>query len=67
MPAGNYELRYAFGSSWYGDNRFFGADTIYAKDKDYYDFSQNSWEIMLYTSSKDGQKMDVKSIDPNDF
>ena len=67
MPAGNLELRYAYGSSWYGESKLFGENTRYAKDEEYYDFTRYSWEISLYTSSNSGQTMDVESIDASDF
>ena len=67
MPAGYYELRYAYGSNWYGESKLFGENTRYAKDEEYYDFSVYSWEISLYTTNSTGQSMDVEAIDANEF
>ena len=67
MPAGNLELRYAYGSNWYGEEQLFGEETYYAKDEEYYDFSNYTWEISLYTSSNVGQSMDVETIDADEF
>ena len=67
MPAGNLELRYAYGTTWYGEQKLFGDNTMYAKDEEYYDFSNYTWEISLYTSTNYGQTMDVESIDADEF
>ena len=67
MPAGNPELRYACGSTWYGESKLFGDSTRYAKDEEYYDFTNYTWEISLYTTSNAGSSMDVEYIDANDF
>lgn len=67
MPAGNFELRYAYGSTWYGESKLFGENTGYAKDEEYYDFSNYTWEISLYTTSNAGESMDVEYIDANEF
>ena len=67
MPAGNLELRYAYGSTWYGESKLFGENTAYAKDEEYYDFSNYTWEISLYTTNSTGQSMDVEYIDANEF
>lgn len=67
MPAGNLELRYAYGSTWYGESKLFGENTLYAKDEEPYDFSRYTWEISLYTTYGYGDSMDVESISPNEF
>ena len=67
MPAGKLELRYAYGSTWYGENKLFGDNTRYAKDEEYYDFSNYTWEISLYTTVSTGQDMDVEYIDADEF
>ena len=67
MPAGNLELRYAYGSTWYGEKYLFGEETRYAKDEEYYDFTNYNWEISLYTTLNTGQSMDVEYIGANDF
>ena len=70
MPAGNLELRYAYapyGSHWYGERYLFGDDTLYAKDEDYYDFTNYTWEISLDSSLYSGTNMDVEYIDEDEF
>ncbi len=70
MPSGNLELRYAYapsGSAWYGEKHLFGDDTRYAKDEEYYDFSQYTWEISLDSTLANGSNMDVEYIDENEF
>ena len=67
MPEGTLELRYAYGSTWYGENNLFGASTRYARDEDSYDFSNYSWEISLYTTQNTGMSMDVESISADEF
>ena len=67
MPAGNLELRYAYGSTWYGENKLFGENTRYAKDPDYYDFSSYTWEISFYTTNDTGQTMHVEPINADEF
>ena len=67
MPAGYLELKYAYGSTWYGESKLFGDSTRYARDEDYYDFTNYSWEISLYTTTSTGQGMDVEYIDADEF
>ena len=67
MPADNLELRYAYGTTWYGESKLFGDDTRYAKDEEYYNFSNFAWEISLYTEISTGQTMDVEYIDQSEF
>ena len=67
MPAGNLELKYAYGSTWYGESKLFGENTRYAKDEEYYDFTNYSWEISLYTTSNAGTSMDVEVINADEF
>ena len=31
VPLGTFEVRYASGTSWYGDEYLFGPDTVYSK------------------------------------
>lgn len=67
MPAGKLELRYAYGSTWYGESKLFGENTMYAKDEEYYDFTNYTWEISLYTTINSGQDMDVEYIGADEF
>ena len=67
MPAGNLELRYAYGDNWYGETKLFGDKTLYEKDKEYYDFANYTWSISLYTTANYGESMDVEAIDADEF
>ena len=67
MPAGNLELRYAYGSTWYGEGDLFGSDTRYAKVDRNYNFTTYSWEFSLYTTSNTGTSMDVEPINADEF
>lgn len=67
MPAGNLELKYAYGSTWYGESKLFGADTRYAKDEEYYDFTSYTWSITFNTTVNAGETMDVEPINADEF
>ena len=67
IPAGNLELKYAYGSTWYGESKLFGENTRYAKDEEYYDFTNYSWEIAFKPNSNIGGSMDVEPINADDF
>lgn len=38
IPLGKYEISYAFGETWYGDDKLFGTSTQYRKYPNNYDF-----------------------------
>lgn len=67
MPAGNLELKYAYGDAWYGETSLFGEKTLYAKDKEYYDFTNYTWEISFELSTDNGSTMHVKAIGADEF
>ncbi len=67
MPKGKLELRYAYGSTWYGETNLFGKETRYAKDEEYYDFSNYTWEISFNSTNNTGNTMDVETISANEF
>ena len=67
MPAGYFELRYASGSTWYGESKLFGDYTRYAKDEEYYDFSRYTWEITIKSNGNAGETMDVEEISADEF
>jgi hypothetical protein len=48
VPPGVYELRYAAGTVWYGPEHLFGDETYCARDTETMDFTQYTWEVMLY-------------------
>lgn len=72
MPTGDFELRYAVGSTWYGETDLFGPDTRYAKDKEYYpfesdDYSSTIWQVSFYASTAGGSTMYTESMDKDEF
>jgi hypothetical protein len=49
VPAGNYEMRYATGRTWYGEEALFGDDTIYNKaDSDFNIGYGSGYTVELY-------------------
>ena len=48
-PLGNYEVRYAAGDTWYGDNLLFGPDTSYSKADETFAFRQIGNEVQGFT------------------
>ena len=48
VPLGSYEIRYAVGNTWYGDDILFGPETEYAKADRRLDFKQTSTGISGY-------------------
>ena len=72
IPTGDFELRYAVGSTWYGEDDLFGPDTRYAKDKEYYpfecdDYSSTIWQVSFYASTAGGSTMYTESMDEDEF
>lgn len=51
VPLGNYELSYASGQDWYGEEHLFGAGTICAKADPEFRFYQDDTSIMGHTLS----------------
>lgn len=49
VPLGTYELRYAAGDQWSGEQTLFGADTIYRKLGGHYSFAREGQKILGYT------------------
>lgn len=48
MGVGTYEMKYACGDTWYGEEHLFGENTRYAKDKDDWVFeSGKGWTLTL--------------------
>jgi hypothetical protein len=49
VPAGNYEMRYATGRTWYGEEALFGDDTTYNKaDSDFNIGNGRGYTVELY-------------------
>ncbi len=49
VPLGNYELRYASGTNWYGEEQLFGSGTDFQKTDKVFDFYLNGSQIMGHT------------------
>lgn len=49
VPLGTYELKYAVGKNWYGNEHLFGPDTACSKAKDRFEFERHGDEITGYT------------------
>ena len=68
MPVGTYELRFASGSTWYGESQLFGSYTSYSKDPDAYTFSYGDvWTVTYYTTTNSSGGDSVKKISAADF
>lgn len=70
VPLGRYEMRYAFGRTWYGINHLFGPKTEYAKADDIFDFAIQGNQISGYTVELIRQmhgNLDTRPIDAKDF
>lgn len=70
VPLGNYEIRYASGDNWYGDEELFGADTSFNKADELFDFVETNYQISGYTITLyqvvDGN-LETKSINKDQF
>ena len=49
VPLGSYEIRYAAGDTWYGEDELFGPETSYNKADDLFTFSDTGYQISGYT------------------
>lgn len=49
VPLGNYEIKYATGTKWYGENLLFGPDTQYAKADDTFAFTEDAEGVYGFT------------------
>ncbi|NMC57384.1 MAG: hypothetical protein GYA50_09215, partial [Eubacteriaceae bacterium] len=70
VPLGSYELRYACGEKWYGEEYLFGKNTEYYKTDDTFDFTEdkkgyNGWTVEL-TYHADGN-LNSSEIKDDDF
>lgn len=53
VPLGDYELRYAVGQDWYGEEYLFGPNTSFYRADEIFDFTEdsegyNGWTVELY-------------------
>lgn len=70
VPLGRYEVYYATGDAWYGEEELFGPDTRYYKCDDTFDFTQdsegyNGWTLTL--TAVYGGNLDTDLVDESDF
>lgn len=49
VPLGTYEIKYASGETWYGDQKLFGTQTSYSKADELFTFSDTGYQITGYT------------------
>lgn len=49
VPLGVYEMRYASGEHWYGPEKLFGPDTVYAKADSLFNFRSDGQQYLGYT------------------
>ncbi len=70
MPLGTYEMRYATGKYWYGEEHLFGPATLYYRAEDRFNFRVNGTFVEGYTvelyKQIDGN-LETEEIDPEDF
>lgn len=70
VPLGTYEIKYASGENWYGEDKLFGKDTTYSKADELFTFSDTGYQITGYTITLytvvDGNLQTV-GIDPSQF
>lgn len=70
IPLGNYELRYANGIDWYGEDHLFGSNTSYSKSENILSFYRNGPQIMGHTIMLYNQingNMPTKDIEKSEF
>ena len=70
VPLGSYEIRYASGNNWYGDELKFGSKTSYNKADEIFTFSDTGYQVSGYTITLyqvvDGN-LQTRSIDESQF
>lgn len=70
VPVGTYEIRYASGSTWYGENYLFGPDTDYTKTDEEFAFRRtpdgySGYSVTLYKVAHGN--LSTSQIRPEDF
>lgn len=66
VPAGSYEMRYASGETWYGEDSLFGPDTSYSKADDDFTFGNgDGYTVELYKQANGN--LPTSSINKNNF
>lgn len=70
VPLGTYRVKYATGSTWYGEDHLFGPDTSYSEADKTFEFSVQGNQISGYTVELIRQRrgnLHTKSISANQF
>ena len=70
IPWGEYEIYYATGENWCGEDELFGEDTVYAKCDKTFVFSDNGTESLGWTlklTPTINGNLDVDNIDAEEF
>ena len=49
VPTGLYEIKYATGHKWYGENYLFGPETNYSKADSVFNFTYDDYQYSGYT------------------
>lgn len=65
LPIGNYKIKYAYGTKWYGVDNLFGENTNYVKIDQEFNFNSNGYKIELIRQINGNLK--TLSLDKNDF
>ena len=70
VPVGTYEIRYASGSTWYGENYLFGPETDYTKTDEEFAFRRtpdgySGYSVTLYKVAHGN--LSTSQIRPEDF
>ena len=66
MGLGTYYLKYACGTTWYGEDDLFGENTQYAKDEEDWPFEANKvWTLTL--QKQVGGNVHTEEIDEDEF
>jgi hypothetical protein len=70
MPLGSYEMRYAAGEVWYGEDALFGPSTAYSRADAAFDFVRGATQYEGYTVELTLQyngNLRVQDISPSEF
>ena len=67
VPGTDLELRYAYGTTWYGEELLFGDATRYARDEESYDFYNYTYTVSFETTLNIGEGMNVEGINAGEF
>lgn len=70
MPLGSFQMKYAVGDVWYGEEFLFGPETQYYLTEQIFDFTQDSegvsgWPVELIDQA--GGNLETTSVDPENW